>query len=291
MPSLRDIQNRIRSVKNTQKITRAMKLVAAAKLRRAQEGILAARPYALEIGSMLHRVATRAQGEEGEAPHPLLDVREPKKVLLVIMTSDRGLCGGFNSNILRRGERFVRENKDRFESLEVATVGKKGRDYFRKRKVATVRDFPGVFDNLNYRRATEISVGLSEEYVKKELDAVYLLYNEFKSAMTQRVTVETVLPIVQEELPVGQDIDYIYEPSQEVVLDQLAPRYMATEMWRALLESNASEHGARMTAMENATNNAKDLIDTLTLKFNRARQAAITKDLMDIVGGAEALRG
>ena len=291
MPSLRDIKNRIRSVKNTQKITRAMKLVAAAKLRRAQEGILAARPYAQEIGSMLHRVATRAHGEEGEIPHPLLDVREPRKVLLVIMTSDRRLCGGFNSNILRRGERFIRENRDRFESLEVATIGKRGRDHFRKRKMATVRDFPGVFDNLSYRRATEIAVGLSEEYVKAELDAVYLLYNEFKSAMTQRVTVETVLPIVHEELPAGHDIDYIYEPSQDEVLDQLVPRYMAVEMWRALLESNASEHGARMTAMENATNNAKDLIDSLTLKFNRARQAAITKDLMDIVGGAEALRG
>jgi F-type H+-transporting ATPase subunit gamma len=291
MPSLRDIKNRIRSVKNTQKITRAMKLVAAAKLRRAQESILAARPYALEIGSMLHRVATRAQGEDGKVPHPLLDVREPKKVLLVIMTSDRGLCGGFNSNILRRAERFRNEHQERFESLEIATIGKRGRDFFRKRKVATVRDFPGVFDNLSYRRATEIALGLADEFINKELDAVFLLYNEFKSAMTQRVTVENMLPIVKEELPVGEDIDYIYEPNQERVLDQLAPRYMAVEVWRALLESNASEHGARMTAMENATNNAKDLIASLTLQFNRARQAAITKDLMDIVGGAEALRG
>jgi F-type H+-transporting ATPase subunit gamma len=267
-----------------------MKLVAAAKLRRAQDSILSARPYAVEVGSLLHRVATRAQGEEG-APHPLLDVREPRRVLLVIMTSDRGLCGGFNSNILRRGERFIRENRDRFESLEVATIGKRGRDYFRKRKIATVRDFPGVFENLSFRRATEIATGLADEFVEKELDAVYLVYNEFKSAMTQRVTVANVLPIVQEDLPEGQEIDYIYEPSQEQVLDQLAPRYVAIEMWRALLESNASEHGARMTAMENATQNAKELIASLTLKFNRARQAAITKDLMDIVGGAEALRG
>jgi F-type H+-transporting ATPase subunit gamma len=290
MPSLRDIQNRIRSVKNTQKITRAMKLVAAAKLRRAQDSILSARPYAVEVGSLLRRVATRAQGEEG-APHPLLDVREPRRVLLVIMTSDRGLCGGFNSNILRRGERFIRENRDRFETLEVATIGKRGREHFRKRKIATVRDFPGVFEHLSFRRATEIAKGLSDEFVEKELDAVYLVYNEFKSAMTQRVTVANVLPLVQEDLPEGRDIDYIYEPSQEQVLDQLAPRYVAIEMWRALLESNASEHGARMTAMENATQNAKELIATLTLKFNRARQAAITKDLMDIVGGAEALRG
>ncbi|OGQ79428.1 MAG: ATP synthase F1 subunit gamma [Deltaproteobacteria bacterium RIFOXYA12_FULL_58_15] len=290
MPSLRDIRNRIRSVKSTQKITRAMKLVAAAKLRRAQENILAARPYALEIGGLLHRVATRAQGEDGKVPHPLLDVREPKRVLLVVMTSDRGMCGGFNSNILRRAERFIHEHEDRFEKMEVASIGKKGREYFRKRGVATVRDFPGVFDDLTFRRATEIAEGMAEEYVKGEFDAVFLLYNEFKSAMSQRVTVESMLPIVHDELPAGEDIDYIYEPGQVEVLNQLAPRYVAIEVWRALLESNASEHGARMTAMENATKNAKELIDGLTMQFNRARQAAITKDLMDIVGGSEALR-
>ena len=267
-----------------------MKLVAAAKLRRAQENILAARPYALEIGGLLHRVATRAQGEDGKVPHPLLDVREPKRVLLVVMTSDRGMCGGFNSNILRRAERFIHEHEDRFEKMEVASIGKKGREYFRKRGVATVRDFPGVFDDLTFRRATEIAEGMAEEYVKGEFDAVFLLYNEFKSAMSQRVTVESMLPIVHDELPAGEDIDYIYEPGQVEVLNQLAPRYVAIEVWRALLESNASEHGARMTAMENATKNAKELIDGLTMQFNRARQAAITKDLMDIVGGSEALR-
>ncbi len=292
MPSLKDIQTRIRSVKNTQKITRAMKLVAAAKLRRAQESILAARPYALEIGAMLHRVAARAQDDDsGQAPHPLLDVREPKRVLLLVMTSDRGLCGGFNTNILRRAERFKHEHADRFESLELATIGRRGFDYFRKRSVSTVRDFPGVFNDLTFRRASEIAQGVTDEFVNKELDAVFLLYNQFKSAMSQKVVVEDLLPIVQEELPTGADVDYIYEPSQGEVLDSLAPRYMATEVWRALLESNASEHGARMTAMENATNIARDLVDALTLKFNRARQAAITTDLMDIVSGAEALQG
>ncbi len=291
MPSLRDIRKRIRSVKNTEKITRAMKLVAAAKLRRAQESILAARPYALEIGAMLHRVAARAKTPDGAVAHPLLAVHEPRRVLLVVLTSDRGLCGGFNTSILRRAERFVRENRDRYEALEIATIGRKGRDYFRRRKVATTRNFPGVFDNLSYRRATEIAQGLADEFVKADLDAVFLLYNEFKSAMSQRLTVEQLLPIVHEELPHGAEVDYIYEPDQAAVLDLLAPRYMAVEIWRALLESHASEHGARMTAMENATKNAKELVASLTLQFNRARQSQITKELMDIVGGAEALRG
>jgi F-type H+-transporting ATPase subunit gamma len=290
MPSLRDIRKRIRSVKNTQKITRAMKLVAAAKLRRAQEAILAARPYALELGGLLHRVATRAKTPDGRLPHPLLEVNEPRRVLLVVMTSDRGLCGGFNSSILRRAERFVRENKEEYDALELATIGRKGRDYFRRRKVATTRDFPGVFENLTYRRATEIAHGLADEFITTDLDAVYLLYNEFKSAMTQRIVVEQLLPIEHEDLPIGEDVDYIYEPDQAAVLDQLAPRYMAVEIWRALLESHASEHGARMNAMENATKNAKELVASLTLQFNRARQSQITKELMDIVGGAEALR-
>jgi F-type H+-transporting ATPase subunit gamma len=290
MPSLRDIRKRIRSVKNTQKITRAMKLVSAAKLRRAQEAILSARPYALELGGMLHRVAARAKTPDGRLPHPLLEVREPRRVLLVVMTSDRGLCGGFNASILRRAERFVRENRDQYESLELATIGRKGRDYFRRRSVATTRDFPGVFESLTYRRATEIARGLADEFVTANLDAVFLLYNEFKSAMTQRIVVEQLLPIVHDELPTGEDVDYIYEPDQAAVLDQLAPRYMAVEIWRSLLESHASEHGARMNAMENATKNAKELVGALTLQFNRARQSAITKELMDIVGGAEALR-
>lgn len=291
MASLRDIRKRIRSVKNTQKITGAMKLVAAAKLRRAQDNILTARPYALELGSLLHRVATRAEVVGEPAAHPLLELRPLRRVLLVVMSSDRGLCGAFNTNIMKRAERFLDEQGSRFDSLEIATIGRRGADYFKKRKVATVRDFPGVFEDLTFRRATEIAGGMANEFVARELDAVFLVYNEFKSAMTQRVVVEDLLPIVHEELPAGQDIDYIYEPTRKEVLDQLVPRYVATVVWRALLESFASEQGARMTAMENATRNASELVDNLTLQYNRARQAAITTELMDIVGGAEALSG
>lgn len=291
MPSLRHIRTRIRSVKNTQKITSAMKMVAASKLRRAQESIVAARPFARELGELLHRVATRATSDGEGAPHPLLAVHEPRRVLLVVMSSDRGLCGAFNTNILRRAEHFLRENRDHYEEIKVATIGRRARDYFKKRHLATQRDFPGVFDNLSYRRASEIAEGLAQEFVSEDLDAVYLLYNEFKSAMSQRVVVEDLLPIRHEELPAGQDIDYIYEPDRDAVLDRLAPRYVATIIWRALLESSASEHGARMTAMDSATRNAAELVDKLTLQYNRARQATITGELMDIVGGAEALKG
>lgn len=291
MATLAEIKKRIGSVKNTQKITRAMKLVAAAKLRRAQENMLMARPYALELGAMLHRLATRATAEGEEAAHPLLEMRPLRRVLLLVLTSDRGLCGGFNGNITRRAEKFIDEQGSRFDSLEIGTVGRRGAEYFSKRKIATVRDYPGVFEGLTFRRATEIANGMAQEFIDRELDAVFLVYNEFKSAMTQRVVVEDMLPIVHEELPVGEDIDYIYEPNKNSVLEQLVPRYIATIVWRSLLESFASEQGARMTAMESATQNASDLVDTLTLQYNRARQARITTDLMDIVGGAEALQG
>lgn len=291
MASLREIRKRIRSVRGTQKITGAMKLVAASRLRRAQDAILSARPYAVELGALLRRVATRAETHDEAPAHPVLALRTPKRVLLVVMTSDRGLCGAFNANILRRAERFVRESGARFESLEIATVGRKGRDYFRKRKIATVRDFPGVFNDLGFHRASDIATGLVREFTSRELDAVFLLYNEFKSAITQRVVVQDLLPIVHEELPVGEDIDYLYEPDRKTVLEQLVPRYVATLVWRALLESSASEHGARMTAMDSATKNARELVDRLTLQYNRTRQASITRELMEIVGGAEALKG
>jgi F-type H+-transporting ATPase subunit gamma len=291
MASLRDIRKRVRSVKTSAKITAAMKLVAASKLRRAQEAIVSARPYANELGSILKRVSTSAKAS-GQTPHPVLDMRAPRKVLLVVITSDRGLCGAFNSSILRRAERFINENKERFERLEVATVGRKGRDYFKKRKYATMRDFPGVFEKLDYRRASEIAEGIIKEYVGQDLDAVFLLYNEFKSAISQKVTVQDLLPVVPEELPEsGAAVDYIYEPSEAAVLEKLVPRYVATLVWRALLESSASEHGARMSAMDSATKNAKEIVGALTLQYNRTRQAAITRELMEIVGGAEALNG
>ncbi len=306
MASLRDIRKRIRSVKNSQKITKAMKLVAASKLKRAQEAITRARPYAVELGSLLSRVAARAQAEASDdCPiHPLLALRAPRRVLLVVITSDRGLCGAFNSGILRRAERFISENGPRFEHLEIATIGRKGRDYFRKRHVAPARDFPGIVGNLQYEQATALADEFAKAYVEHKLDAVYLLYNEFKSAISQQVTVADVLPVAPEQVqaaPPGKavldgamaagEVDYIYEPDRYAVLDRLVPRYVAILIWRALLESVASEHGARMTAMDSATRNARDLTEKLTLQYNRARQATITRELMDIVGGAEALSG
>jgi len=291
MASLREIRKRVRSVKNTQKITGAMKLVAASKLRRSQEAIVAARPYANALGGLLRRVATRVRGNSDEAPHPVLELRPIRRVLLVVLTSDRGLCGAFNTNIMRRAERFITEQSSRFDHFEIATIGRKGRDYFSKRNLATVRDFPDVFKALNFEQATEIARAMVAEYITHDLDGVFLVYNEFKSALTQRVVVQDLLPIVAEELPSGDAIDYIYEPSQQNVLEELVPRYVATVVWRALLESSASEQGARMTAMDAATKNAKELVDRLTLKYNRTRQAAITRELMEIVSGAEALKG
>ena len=290
MASLRDIRKRIRSVKNTQKITGAMKLVAASKLRKAQEANFAARPYAYQLGSLLHRVASRSGKDDSLLPHPLLEMREARKVLLVVISSDRGLCGAFNSNLFKKAERFLKENRERYSVIEVATIGRKASDYFQKRKVDTIREYKGVYELFVYRRALEIATSLGEEFVRRELDAVFLLYNEFASAIAQRVTVENLLPIVAEELPVGDDIEYIYEPHRQGVLDALVPRYVATMVWHALLESYASEQAARMTAMDSATRNAKELVEALTLKYNRVRQAAIARELMDIIGGAEAIK-
>lgn len=292
MASLRDIKKRIKTVKNTQKITSAMKLVAASKLRRAQEAITAQRPYAVELGAVLRRVASRTESGEGQAAHPLLEIHAPKRVLLVVVTSDRGLCGAFNANIIRRAEKFLREESGKYEKLEVATIGRKGGEHFAKSSTPdSVQDHPGVFDNLTFRSARDIADQIAKRYVESDLDAVFVLYNEFKSAISQNVTVDRLLPVVEDELPEGPDVEYEYEPSQRDVLDQLVPRYVTTVLWRALLESSAAEHGARMTAMDNASRNAKELTESLTLQYNRARQAAITMELMDIVGGAEALSG
>ena len=296
MASLRDIRNRIKSVKNTQKITKAMKLVAASKLRRAQDAINAARPYAVEIGQALQRVSSSVNEGDVEISNPLLETRDVKKVLLVVMTSDRGLCGGFNANIIRRAELFLKENQDTYEEIQIATIGRRGHEHFRKKENLKVRNYPDLFNKLQFRDALEVAQELSSDYIKGEVDAVYLLYNEFKSAINQIVTLSTLVPVApesEEELPEDERavLEYIYEPSAQDVLDRLIPRYVATLVWRSLLESNASEHGARMSAMDSATKNGKEIEDKLTLQYNRARQANITQELMEIVGGAEALNG
>ncbi|MEK6607277.1 MAG: ATP synthase F1 subunit gamma [Myxococcota bacterium] len=287
MPSLKIIRRRITSTKSTQKITRAMKLVAAARLRRAQDGIIAARPYARRLHEVITELAARADATD----HPLLERREPRRVALVVITSDRGLCGGFNTNILRRADAFLRDGRASYEAIDLSVVGRKGREYYRHRHVALRREFPGSTSDVAQERAREIARAIIDEFLAQNLDAAYLVYNEFKSAVTQKVTVERLLPI--EPLPlVGlASVDFLYEPGKRELLDHLLPLHVEVQLYRAVLESIASELGSRMTAMESATNNASDMIQRLTLQFNRARQATITKELMEIIGGAEALKG
>lgn len=289
MPSLKSIRKRISSVKNTQKITRAMKMVAAARLRRAQQNITELRPYAQKTLEVLSSVALRAGDEE---VHPLLARRAAKKVLLVALTSDRGLAGAFNANLNKTAFRKWKELEAQGIDVRFAVIGRKGRDYLRRRDAKIEFEFTGVFENLNVAKAGEIGRAIVAEYKLDGFDEVHLIYNEFKSAIAQRVVVEPLVPITPTNPPETMSaIDFIYEPSKDVLLDRLLPMYIEIEIFRALLESVASEHGARMTAMDNATKNAAEMISKLTLTYNRARQAAITKELMEIIGGAEAIKG
>lgn len=286
MPSLKDIRRRINSVKNTQKITRAMKLVAAAKLRRAQDGIVRARPYARKLHEVVRELSLRADA----ADHPLLAQRPPRHILLLVMTSDRGLCGAFNTSILRAAETYRHESRDTHETIDLAVLGRKGQGYYGYRNVEMSLTFAGAETKDAPDRADEIGREVATRYVSQQIDRVMVVYNEFKSAMTQRVTLEQLLPIDPLELETGSNaIDFRYEPSKTAVLEQVLPMFVRIELQRILLESIASEYGARMTAMENATNNASDVVGNLTLEYNKARQAAITKELLEIVAGAEAL--
>lgn len=296
MPSLKNIRTQIASKKSTQKITRAMKLVAASRLRRAQDAIVAARPYANALGEAIAEVALRA----GSEAHPLLDRRSPERITLVLLTSDRGLAGGFNANIFRVSQRFIAERRQanppaREVVLEV--VGKKGRDYFRRRKLEIAREIAAPTAETVTAISRELAQIVSHAFREARTDAVFLVYNEFKSAVQQRVVVEPLLPVSGADLPTGakavarEVLDFIYEPSKAKLLDALLPLYVESQIYRGLLESIASELGARMTAMDSATNNAREMIASLTLQYNRARQAAITKELMEIVSGAEALKG
>jgi F-type H+-transporting ATPase subunit gamma len=288
VPSLRDIRKRIGSVKNTQQITRAMKMMSASRLRRAQEAITRARPYAQTLESTLSAVASLADGGDGTPAHPLLESRPVRRVELVVVTSDRGLAGAFNSNITRRARRYMMDNGEL--QAVVSTVGRKGRDFFKSRKVTIRQDYTtGGRPELG--NAQRIAREVTEQFLSGRADRVYLLYNEFKSAISQNVRMAQLLPIeTSGDKPPSGGVDFIYEPGREALLADLLPRHVSTQIWRALLESAASEHGARMTAMESATKNAGELIDRLTLQMNRARQAAITKELMEIVSGSEALK-
>ena len=299
MPSLKTIRKRINSVKSTQKITRAMKMIAGARLQRAQQRITALRPYAIKTQQVLQSVGATLwiDTEDSEEHAGLLaelaiyelQKRPEKNVLIVVITSDRGLCGGFNSNITRMTEREWRNFEAHHKVVQFVTIGRKGREFLTRRHANIARDFPRVFDSLDIKTAGVIADWVSARYRKKEIDAIYLVYNEFKSAITQKVVLERLLPLPAPPTP--PQGEYLFEPNPAVLLERLVPMYMEISFFRALLESHAAEHGARMTAMDSATRNAKDMIGRLTLQYNRARQAAITKELMEIIGGAEALKG
>jgi F-type H+-transporting ATPase subunit gamma len=289
MPSTIDLRRRIRSVKNTQQITKAMKMVAAAKLRRAQERMMAARPYAAALRQVLASISTRVDVDK----HPLLAQREREdKVLLLIVTADRGLAGAFNTNITRAAQNAIAEKG--WAEVELLPIGRKALDFFKRRRWPIRRQATQVYQALSLETAREIAQALTNDFLGGEFDAVYVIYNEFKSIIAQRVTLERLLPLQrewsrqQQQQPSEPAIDYLYAPSPEAILSELLPKHIEFQLYRILLESAAAEQGARMTAMESATKNASEMISHLTLTYNRIRQASITKEIIEIVSGAAA---
>jgi F-type H+-transporting ATPase subunit gamma len=283
MPSTIDIRRRIRSVKNTQQITKAMKMVAAAKLRRAQDRIFAARPYAAGLRQVLSSVAARVEN----ATHPLLAEREEKNVLLLVVTADKGLCGAFNTNAIKAAQNFIRDHA--FESVQLIPIGRKANDFFRRRTIP-MRKQAHTIQALSMETAREIAEAISTDFVEGKVDAVYVVYNEFRSVISQIVRTERLLPIERAWDEQQSTIDYLYEPGPEAILAELLPKHIEFQLYRILLESAAAEQGARMTAMEAATKNASEMIDHLTLTYNRIRQASITKEIIEIVSGAAAAK-
>jgi F-type H+-transporting ATPase subunit gamma len=294
--TLRTIRRRIAGVKNTQKITKAMKMVAASKLRRAQNTLVATRPYARAMNGLLRHLVTKID----PAVHPLLQTREAKRALVLVVSGDRGMCGAFNSNIMKAAVEFVKtrhpELKTEQHGLRLVAIGKKISDFCSKRGFDVYSRHAGIFGNLAFGHARAIMRELISGYLKKEFDIVEVVYNEFKSVIRQQIVVEQLLPILPEGTPKAKglrsraQVDYIYEPAVGEIIAALLPRHLDFQLWRILLESSTAEEGARMTAMNNATENAKELIRDLTLSYNKARQAAITKELLEIVSGAEALK-
>lgn len=289
MATLRDIKRRIKAVQSTSKITKAMKMVSAAKFRKAQQRMFELRPYAERMGNILSSLAGGAEAEI----HPLLAVRPRKNIEVLVITSDRGLCGAFNTNILKAGTKYIAELKKEGYEVGISCVGRKARDYFRRRNVELKKAWTGISGKISYENAQDISSEIIEKYANETVDEVILIYNEFKSAIAQKVVIAKLLPLApieasEETLPV---YNFIYEPSKQAIFTSLVPKNVEIQIFRALIESQASEEAARMAAMENATKSANDMISSLTLQYNKARQATITKELMDIVGGVEALKG
>lgn len=295
MPSLQSLRRKISAFKNTQKITNAMKMVAAAKLKRSQDRILAARPYAHEMRGVLGNLSRRVN----RASHPLLQKRAGKRVEILVVTSDRGLCGAFNGNIVRKSTEFLRQCEANRLQVTLSIVGRKGREYFRRRQWPIRQEWTGIFDRLSFEHAIDIGGDVTQQFIQGTFDELYVVYNEFKSAIQQRVIVEKLFPVdtTTEFGETGGQADtesiggsYLYEPEESELLAALVPKHFQIQTFRILLESAAAEHGARMAAMDGATRNAGGLIKKVTLYYNKTRQAAITKELMDIVGGAEALK-
>jgi F-type H+-transporting ATPase subunit gamma len=284
MPSLIDIRRRIRSVKNTQQITKAMKMVSAAKLRRAQDRVIASRPYGSLLRKVLANVAAAVSADEQDGQNPLLARRPEQRILLVLVTGDKGLAGAFNSNTIKAAQRFMAEHEGAEVKLEL--IGRKGRDFFRKRKANIAGDQIGLAAKVIYADVAAIAQKAMEMYRAEEIDAVYIVYNEFKSVVAQKLTLTRILPVELPELTTP--VDYIFEQPPAQMLASMLPRYVEVEFYRALLESAAAEHAARMTAMEAATSNAGDMIERLTLYMNRVRQASITKEIIEVVSGAAA---
>lgn len=288
MASLKSIKKRIVSVKNTRQITKAMKMVSAAKLRRAQENVVAARPYAQKLGEVLQSLAGNLEGNL----HPLLEKRDAKKLLVIVVTSDRGLCGGFNSNLCKAGERYIREKESEFDQISVLTVGRKGYEFLKGRHTI-YKNFSNVLSKPNYQAAALLAQDVIDGYLAEEYDQVVMLFNSFRTVMSQDITFQQLLPIVPEEEAAVDEtaVEYIYEPSVDGLLSEILPKNIEVQIFKAMLESVAGEHGARMTAMDSASKNASEMIGKLTLQYNRARQAAITTELMEIISGAESIKG
>ena len=290
MPSLIDLRRRIRAIKNTQQITKAIKMVAASKLRRAQDRIISARPYAVQMQRVLRSVAARVD----PSIHPLLtsrDVRPDAKTLVIVVTGDKGLCGSFNTNVIKAGAHFV---LDSAQPCTLGLVGRKGRDFFARRGFEVLFEQIGIFQKLRYEDARVIAQDAIDAFVSGKVDRVVLVYNEFKSAISQKIVVDQLLPVAQADVagktvPPETGIDYLYEPSAQAIFDELLPRYVEVQVYRALLESNAAFFAAQMTAMDTATKNSADMIGSLTLYMNKVRQAAITREIIEVVSGAEAL--
>ena len=293
MASLKDIRARIDSTKNTQQITKAMKLVSASKLRKAQNNIVNMRPYALNLKRVIADIAITQK-----ISHPLMEAKsEVKNVLLVVLTSDRGLCGGFNSSVIKFAENYTRENKTKFEKIDFFFVGRKGNDFFAKRGVKPVSYITKLEKDISYELASHVADQLLQQYLAGHYDEIRLVYNEFKSAISQTVVCETLIPISVAETSFAEEknkakfaVDLIFEPAPEKIIEQLLVKHFDLQVYRCMSESVASEHGARMTAMENASNNARDMISSLTLTYNKARQEKITRELIEITSGAEALK-